>query len=181
MAPNRDTIRACNCAVQHCPACWDTIHPFSHRPQAFTSIYLAILAALNDTSQTSSASSTTSKGERVSAEVPLTVLNDPISMILNAFDSKCVAGRSMAKLNDQISQFRKELGDHLPGSADRAQGPYNLAESLWERFEETDDVANLDKAIALHRSALALRPAGHPNRHWSLFQLAWCVNERYRK
>ena len=87
----------------------------------------------------------------------------------------------MTKLNDQIAQYRKELEAHLPENTERAQGLYNLAESLRKRFKETNDVANLDEAIALHRSAMNLRSAGHPNRHHSLFWLAWCLRQRYRK
>ena len=83
----------------------------------------------------------------------------------------------MTKSNDQIApdQEKKKREN------DQAKSFDNSAESLRKKFEKTDDVTHLDKAIALHRSALNLRPAGHPNRHWSLAWLAWCSLERYRK
>ena len=84
------------------------------------------------------------------------------------------------KSNDQIAQYRKELEGHPPDLVH--WDLYNLAESLKKKFVKTGDIATLDEAIALHRSALDLRlAAGHPSRHWSLFWLACCLRNRYRK
>ena len=67
----------------------------------------------------------------------------------------------MTKLNDQIAQYRRELEDHRPWNTRRAQGFYNLAKPLMKRFEETDDVTNLDEAIPLHRSAFVSSWSSH--------------------
>ena len=80
----------------------------------------------------------------------------------------------MTKLSNRLPNTEKMQG-HPPGNTGQAQDIYTLAESLRERFVETDDIANLDEAIALHQSALNLRPA--PDHHW----LAWCLCNRYRK
>ena len=84
-----------------------------------------------------------------------------------------VANRTMTKLDDQIAQHRKELECHV--------ALFDLAETLRKRSEETSAVADLGEAIALHRSALDLRQTGHPDRHWSLSILAWCLDERCRR
>ena len=44
------------------------------------------------------------------------------------------------------------------------------------KFLETNDIQDLEEAIGHHRAALALRPEGHPDRHWSLSQLGWCLD-----
>ena len=85
------------------------------------------------------------------------------------------------KLDDQISQNRKELERRPPGNIGRAQALYNLAESVRKRSKKTNAGADIDEAIALHRQALDLRPTGHPDRHWSLYWLAWCLHDRYQK
>ncbi|WP_162795541.1 CHAT domain-containing protein, partial [Nonomuraea lactucae] len=41
---------------------------------------------------------------------------------------------------------------------------YNRAGMLWNRFEETGDLDDLDEAIAANRTALDMLPAGHPHR-----------------
>ena len=93
-----------------------------------------------------------------------------------------VANRTMTKLDDEIAQYRKELEDEPPGDTGRGTVFFNLANSLKNRFLKTNDFRDLDEVIELHRTALALVcPEGHPNRHWSLCQLAWCLVERCRK
>ena len=75
----------------------------------------------------------------------------------------------MTKLDPgQIAQYRKELECRPPGSRGRAKALYNLAVSLGSRFKETNNIGDLREAIRLHRTGLALRPEGHPDRHKSL-------------
>lgn len=52
---------------------------------------------------------------------------------------------------------------HKASSRDILVGLFDLAGSL----EETDDIADLDEAMALD-----LRPTGRPDRRWSLYNLA---------
>ena len=87
----------------------------------------------------------------------------------------------MAQLDDRIARNREELKRHPPGNSGRAQALYNLADSLRNRFKDTDDIAALDEAIALQRSVLDLRPTDHPDRPRHCHWLAWCLVERYRK
>ena len=62
-------------------------------------------------------------------------------------------------LDDLITQDRKELECHPIGDAGRADALYNLALSLGNRFiKEKSEIADIDESIALHRSALDLRP-----------------------
>ena len=92
-----------------------------------------------------------------------------------------VADRTMTKLDDKVAQDREELKRRPPGDAGRGKALFNLADSLQDRFLETNDIEDIVEAIGLHRTALALRPEGHPDRHCSLFGLALCLRERYRK
>ena len=76
----------------------------------------------------------------------------------------------MTKLDDQISQYREELERRPPGdTTGRGQALFNLADSLEDRFLETNVIEDIEKAIGLHRKALALRPEGHPDSHDSLY------------
>ena len=77
----------------------------------------------------------------------------------------------MSKWDDQIARNREELERHPPGDTGRAEALYNLAIFLGDRFQEINDVSNLEEAAALQRSALALCPTGHPDRHRSLYTL----------
>ena len=86
----------------------------------------------------------------------------------------------MTKSDVQISQYRKDT-KRPPGDTSGGKALFNLADSLEGRFLETGDIGDLEEAIKLHRTALALRPEGHPDRYCSLCQLAWCLHERYRK
>ena len=78
----------------------------------------------------------------------------------------------MTKSDDKIARKRKELECHPPGDTGRAMVLYNLADSLDDRFLEMDDIADLEEAIALHQSALDLRPVGHSDRSDSFYNLA---------
>ena len=86
----------------------------------------------------------------------------------------------MTKLDDQIAQYRREL-ERPPGDSGCEKALFNLADALENNFLETNDIADLDEAIGLHRTALALSLEGHRDSHSLLFQLAWCLGERYRK
>ena len=87
----------------------------------------------------------------------------------------------MSKLDDQIAQNRKDLKSHLPGDTGRAVALCSLAHSLYTKFMERDDIADLEEAIALNRSALDLCPAGHSDRSSLLQGLASCYSSRYAK
>ena len=88
----------------------------------------------------------------------------------------------MTKLDDQIAQTRRDLEGYPSGDDDgRVQALSNLADSFEDRFLDTNDIEDLEEVIGLHRTALALCPKGHPDRHSSLRWLAWCLVERYRK
>jgi len=87
----------------------------------------------------------------------------------------------MTELDDKIARERKELEHHPPGDGGRAVALYNLAVSLGNKFLETDDIADIEEAFALHQSGLDLRPAGHSNRSDSLHCLAFCFSTRYDK
>jgi len=66
---------------------------------------------------------------------------------------------------------------YSPGDTGRSMALYNLADSLDDRLMEIDDIANLDQAITLHRSALDLHPAARLDRHLqeggTLVELPW--------
>ena len=87
----------------------------------------------------------------------------------------------MTKLDDQITRSRKKLECCLPGDAGQAMALHSLAVSLNNRFMEANDVADLDEAISFLRSALDLRPVGHPRRSMSLHYLALYLSEGYDK
>jgi tetratricopeptide (TPR) repeat protein len=55
----------------------------------------------------------------------------------------------------------------------------NLANALQTRYKITGSSDLLDEAITLHREALALRPAGHPDRSMSCNNLAIALRTRY--
>ena len=87
----------------------------------------------------------------------------------------------MAKLDYKVAQNPKQSKHRRRGKIDRAWALYNLAESARKRFEETNLIADIDEAIALHRQALDLLPTGHQDRDLSLYCLAECLHDRYRK
>ena len=89
-----------------------------------------------------------------------------------------VADRKMTKLDAKIAQYREELKRRLPGDTGREKALVNLADSLEDRFLETNDIGDIEEAIGLHRTALTLRLEG---RHKSLHNLAWCLHHWYRK
>ena len=93
----------------------------------------------------------------------------------------CSRRRTMTKLDDQIIQYRNELERRPPGDARHGKALFDLADAWREKFEETKYIDDLEKAIGLHRTALALRLERHPHRHWLLYNLAWCLGEQYRK
>ena len=84
-------------------------------------------------------------------------------------------------MDDEIAQYREELKRRPPGDTGRETALYNLAESTRKRFKRTDDIEDIMEAIELHRTALELRPEGHPDCHSLLCQLTWCLIEWYRK
>ena len=57
----------------------------------------------------------------------------------------------------------------------------NLGGYLRGRFTKFGVNADLEEAISLHREALNLRPAGHPDRPISLNHLAGCLTIRFEK
>ncbi|KAF9219160.1 hypothetical protein BS17DRAFT_663966, partial [Gyrodon lividus] len=57
----------------------------------------------------------------------------------------------------------------------------NLAVALRTRFEQGGDRKDLEKAIQLHRNALALTPPGHPSRAGSLDNIATALKTRFKQ
>src|ERR1700679_4235683 len=49
------------------------------------------------------------------------------------------------------------------------------------RFKQSGEWEDLDEAISLHRDALELQPAGHPNRSDSLNNLAVSLTTRFEQ
>ena len=78
----------------------------------------------------------------------------------------------MTKLDDEIAEYREELKRCPPGDPGRGTALFNLAVSFGNRFLETNDIEDIMEAIGLHRTALALRPEGHPDRHKPVTLLA---------
>ena len=71
-----------------------------------------------------------------------------------------VSDRTMTELDDQIAQDREELGRRPPGhSTGRAETLADLAYFLGDEFEETDDIVDLDEAIALASTGIGLTPS----------------------
>jgi len=87
----------------------------------------------------------------------------------------------MTELDDKIARYWKELECYPPGDTGQAMAFYNLACSLYSKFMEMDDIANLEEALTLHQSALDLHPPGHSNRSDSLHSLALCFSNWYNK
>ena len=148
-------------------------------------LYLVILADLNDTNRTIF-STIAPLLAKVSLFLPipsitLTVLKDHIFVTLEHSTPCATADCTMAQLDDRIARNREELERRPPGNSGRAQALYNLADSLRNRFKETNDIAALVEAIALQRSMLDLRPTDHPDHPRHCHWLAWCLVERHRK
>ena len=71
-----------------------------------------------------------------------------------------VSDRTMTELDDQIAQDREELGRRPPGhSTGRAETLTDLAYFLGDEFKETDDIVDLDEAIALASTGIGLTPS----------------------
>ena len=87
----------------------------------------------------------------------------------------------MTELDDEIAQRQEELECDPLEDAARAWALFNLADCLEDRLLERDDIEDIQEAIELHRTALALRPEGHADRHESFFSLARCLQKRYHK
>ena len=86
------------------------------------------------------------------------------------------------KMNNQIARDRKKSKHRfLWRITGRGKTIFNLADSLEYKFLKTNDIEDIEGAIELHRTALALRPEGQPDRHSSLHNLARCLHHRYRK
>ncbi|EJD03231.1 uncharacterized protein FOMMEDRAFT_85941 [Fomitiporia mediterranea MF3/22] len=58
---------------------------------------------------------------------------------------------------------------------------HDLALEYWERFEQSGEREELEKSIAHDRTALRLRPKGHPDRSESLYNLAVSLSTRYER
>ena len=102
-------------------------------------------------------------------------------MLEDSFILLAIADRTMTKLDNRIARNRKDLDRLPPGDTSRAIALDNLAISLFDRFTDTNDVADLDEVITLGRSVLDLRPASHPHRHISLHLLGYYLWLRYCK
>ncbi|EPT05738.1 hypothetical protein FOMPIDRAFT_1111310, partial [Fomitopsis schrenkii] len=67
----------------------------------------------------------------------------------------------------------------VPSHPERSISSSNLAITPRPLFEQLGDRGDLDSAITLHREALELRPAGHPDRSSSLNNLATALHTRF--
>ncbi|KAI5982336.1 hypothetical protein EDD15DRAFT_150556 [Pisolithus albus] len=84
---------------------------------------------------------------------------------------------------DDVSREREKLERCPPGHADRYVALFNLADALYERYEEELKIHDLNEAITLHRDALELRPVENEEGHRSksLHCLTFCLYYRYRE
>ncbi|KAI6024607.1 hypothetical protein BKA83DRAFT_424790 [Pisolithus microcarpus] len=84
---------------------------------------------------------------------------------------------------DDVSRKRERLERCPPGHAGRDVALYNLADALYERYENEEEIDDLNEAITLHRDALELRPVENEEGHRSdsLISLTHCLYRRYRK
>ncbi|TEB28782.1 hypothetical protein FA13DRAFT_757741 [Coprinellus micaceus] len=89
--------------------------------------------------------------------------------------------RLSALANGQFTQMEEVVSviHNLPPSKhnDISKPIYNMALSI----AKPASTERLDHKIMLNRIALALRPPGHPKRHYSLNNLAFSLGSRYRK
>ena len=74
--------------------------------------------------------------------------------------------QSNRDLEEEITAFRHGL-EAVP-HPDRAKSLDNIAAALVTRYKQRGASNDLDEAISLHREALLLRPAPHPDRSVSL-------------
>jgi tetratricopeptide (TPR) repeat protein len=58
---------------------------------------------------------------------------------------------------------------------------FDMALSDGSSFDMPGTGDALERSILLNRIALALRPSGHPERHWSLNNLSACLQQSYQK
>ena len=63
-------------------------------------------------------------------------------------------------------------------TVDHSTSLNNLANTLYTRFEQSGRTEDLEGAIAYHRQALTFRPPGHPDRSYSLNNLALVLTIR---
>ena len=63
----------------------------------------------------------------------------------------------MSELDEQITLYRNELQLHPEGHPNRANSLYKLAGLLRGRFDERGGRSDVDEALALGHSVLALR------------------------
>ena len=87
----------------------------------------------------------------------------------------------MSELDEAIDVHRAALALRPPGHSHRSSSLGNLANSLWDRFNQQGVLSDLDEAIDLHRAALALRPPGHSHRSTSLNNLASSLWDRFNQ
>ncbi|KIJ60794.1 hypothetical protein HYDPIDRAFT_32007 [Hydnomerulius pinastri MD-312] len=79
---------------------------------------------------------------------------------------------------DESIQRGRAMSLSRPNDADTLD---NLANALQTRFEQRGDRKDLDEAIELHRVALQLMPAGHPDCSASLNNLANALSTRFEQ
>ncbi|KAI6154927.1 hypothetical protein BKA82DRAFT_4072938 [Pisolithus tinctorius] len=99
--------------------------------------------------------------------------------------------RKIDDLNEAINLHRAalELRPVEDETGDRSTSLHNLALCLSKRYNKQGAVDDLEEAISLGRAALELRPPGqlelrrpgHPNRDFTLHQLAFYLSARFKK
>ncbi|KAF9062535.1 CHAT domain-containing protein [Rhodocollybia butyracea] len=67
------------------------------------------------------------------------------------------------------------------GHPNRASSLNNLGVDLWNRFQQTGHLEDLDESIQLDREALLLHPVGHLNRASSLINLGMALRNRFEQ
>ncbi|EKM48077.1 uncharacterized protein PHACADRAFT_57139, partial [Phanerochaete carnosa HHB-10118-sp] len=82
--------------------------------------------------------------------------------------------------DDAISAAREAISISPPTDGPGAALLHTLAESLLRRFELTNQLADVQEALSLHRTALFLRPPGHVDRHVSILSLARALHTHFR-
>ena len=68
---------------------------------------------------------------------------------------------SLIRLAEMLCRKQNESSDEA--HPNQSTSPNSLAVLLTMRFQQSGECGDLDEAISLHRDALELLPAGHPN------------------
>ncbi|KAG1753279.1 hypothetical protein EDB19DRAFT_1626954, partial [Suillus lakei] len=84
---------------------------------------------------------------------------------------------------DHVEELREALQSCLLSHSDHVTYLINLADSLYNGFEQRsrDAPSELDEAIELQRAALLLCPPGHCERSTSLKYLALSLQKRFQQ